>query len=280
MSQKSYDGSPTLYLIPTPIGNMDDITLRAINILSKVEVIFAEDTRVTSLLLNHLDIKKKLFSSHLFNEHSNKDKMLEYLRSGYDVGLVSDRGTPVISDPGYELAKVAIDNNFNVVGLPGATALVPALISSGLSPMPFLFYGFLNNKETKRKKELEELKNIKATIIFYEAPHRILKTLADVLEVMGNRRVSISREISKKYEEIYRGTVDQVILQLSNVKGEIVLLVEQDYSEKTYDNLTVIEHVNLYIKEGLKSKDAIKAVAQDRNVSKTDVYNIYHNIKK
>mgnify|MGYP000218863599 CR=1 FL=1 len=151
MSQKSYDKSPTLYLIPTPIGNLEDITLRAINILKEVEVIFCEDTRVTALLLNHLNIKKRLISSHKFNESMNDDKLLEYLNKGVDVGLVTDRGTPIISDPGYELVKVAINNHFNVVALPGPTAFVPALIASGLSPQPFLFYGFLNSKESKMK---------------------------------------------------------------------------------------------------------------------------------
>ena len=152
MSQISYNNTPTLYLIPTPIGNLDDITLRAIKILQEVEVIFSEDTRVTSLLLNHLNIKKKLISNHEYNEKNNADKLLEYLKNGYSVGLVSDRGTPVISDPGYDLAKAAIENNFNVVSLPGATALIPALTVSGIEPMPFLYYGFLNSKEGKRKK--------------------------------------------------------------------------------------------------------------------------------
>ena len=147
MSQKSYDGTPTVYLIPTPIGNLDDITLRSIKVLKSVEVIFSEDTRVTALLLKHLDISKKLISSHKFNESENKNKLIEYLKNGYDVGIVSDRGTPVISDPGYELAKFAIINNYNVVGLPGATALIPALIMSGINPMPFLFYG----RHTKTK---------------------------------------------------------------------------------------------------------------------------------
>ena len=180
MSQKSYDNTPTLYLIPTPIGNMDDITLRAINTLKKVEVIFCEDTRVTGLLLKHLDIKKKLISSHLYNEEKNYNKLLSYLEKGYDVGLVSDRGTPIISDPGYFLAKYASDKGYNVVGLPGPTALISALIMSGIQPMPFLFYGFLNSKEGKRQKELENLKNINATLIFYESPHRIEKTLNDI----------------------------------------------------------------------------------------------------
>lgn len=280
MSQKSYDNSPTLYLIPTPIGNMEDITLRAIKIMKEVEVIFAEDTRVTSLLLKSLDIKKKLISSFNYNEETNKDKLLEYLNNGYNVGLVSDRGTPVISDPGYELASCAIEHGFNVVGLPGATALIPALITSGISPMPFLFYGFLNSKSSKRKQELELLKDEKATLIFYEAPHRILDTLDDMKNILGNRKISISREISKKFEEIYRGTLDDISSQLVDIKGEFVIIVGGNNKEKTYDNLTIIEHVNLYIKEGKDSKDAIKIVAKERNLNKRDVYNEYHNIGK
>ena len=210
MSQKSYDGSPTVYLIPTPIGNMEDITLRALHLLESVDVLFSEDTRVTSLLLNYYHIKKKLISSHKYNETKNSSKLLSYLEQGKSVGIVSDRGTPVISDPGYELAIVAIKNGYNVVGLPGATALIPALITSGISPMPFLFYGFLNNKPSKRRKELESLKKISATLIFYEAPHRLEQTLQDMIQILGNRNVSISREISKKYEEIYRETLQNI----------------------------------------------------------------------
>ena len=154
MSQKSYDGTATLYLIPTPIGNMEDITMRSLEILKKVEVIFSEDTRITLQLLKHFNIKKKLIANHQYNEEENKKKLLDYLKNGYDVGLVTDRGTPVISDPGYILASFAIENQYNVVGLPGPTALIPALITSGISPRPFLFYGFLNSKEGKRDKEL------------------------------------------------------------------------------------------------------------------------------
>lgn len=279
MSQKSYDNTPTLYLIPTPIGNMEDITLRSMNIMKEVEVIFAEDTRVTSLLLKSLQIKKKLISSFNYNEENNKDKLLEYLKNGYNVGLVSDRGTPVISDPGYELAKFAIDNGYNVVGLPGPTALIPALITSGISPMPFLFYGFLNSKSSKRKNELENLKNEQATLIFYEAPHRIIETIEDMKNTLGNRKVAISREISKKFEEIYRGTLDTITCQLIDIKGEFVIVVEGNSRHNTYESLTIIEHINLYIKEGKDSKEAIKIVAKERKLKKQDVYNVYHNIK-
>ena len=276
MSQISYNNTPTLYLIPTPIGNLDDITLRTIHVLKEVEVVFSEDTRVTALLLNHLNIKKKLISNHEYNERENKDKLLEYLKNGYSVGLVSDRGTPVISDPGYELAQVAIKNNYNVVSLPGATALIPALTVSGIEPMPFLYYGFLNSKESKRKKELENLKNIKYTMIFYEAPHRITKTLEEMLEILGNRKISISREITKKFEEVYRGTIQDVIEETKEIKGEIVIVVSGNKEEISYDDLSIEDHVNLYIKNGLNSKEAIKKVAEDRNIKKSEVYNIYH----
>lgn len=276
MSQKSYDKTPTVYLIPTPIGNLDDITLRSIKTLEQVEVIFSEDTRVTSLLLNHLNISKKLISSHKFNEAENRDKLLSYLEQGYDVGVVSDRGTPVISDPGYELASYAIERGYNVVGLPGATALIPALIMSGITPMPFLFYGFLDHKEGKRKKELETVKSLPYTLIFYEAPHRLQKNLQNMLDVLGNRKISISREISKKYEEVYRGTITDVMEQTVDIKGELVIVVEPNLQEKTYDNLTLIEHIHLYIKEGYTSKDAIKQVAHDRGLTKNEVYKEYH----
>lgn len=276
MSQKSYDNSPTLYLIPTPIGNLDDITLRTIKILNEVEVIFCEDTRVTSLLLNHLNIKKKLISNFEYNENKNDHKLLEYLKNGYNVGLVSDRGTPVISDPGYELAKVAIDNGYNVVSLPGATALIPALTSSGIEPMPFLYYGFLNSKDSKRRKELESFKLFKYTMIFYEAPHRIKKTLEDMLNILGNRKISISREITKKFEEIYRGNIKEILENIEEIKGEIVIVVSGNNEEVDFNDLTIEEHIAMYIDMGLNSKEAIKKVAQDRNVKKSDIYNEYH----
>ena len=281
MSQKSYDNSPTLYLIPTPIGNMEDITIRAVNTLKMVDVVFCEDTRVTGQLLKYLEISKKLISSHNYNESCNKEKLLEYLSSGSNVGLVSDRGTPIISDPGYELAKVAIEEGYNVVSLPGATALIPALTSSGISPMPFYYYGFLNSKDSARRKELEFLKNIDATLILYEAPHRINKTLKDLGNILGNnRKICISREITKKYEEIYRGTIGELIEQNNEYKGELVVVVEGNKETIEYKNLTVEEHVDLYIEDGKSSMDAIKIVAKERGMKKSEVYDIYHNIEK
>ena len=276
MSQKSNNGESTLYLIATPIGNMEDITYRAINILKGVEVIFSEDTRMTNQLLKYYNIKKKLIANHQYNEKENTNKLLGYLKNGYSVGLVTDRGTPIISDPGYYLAKAAINDNYNVVAIPGATAFVPALIVSGIDAQPFTFYGFLNSKQGKRKKELNKIKNYDMALIFYEAPHRLSETLLDMLEILGNRRCSISREITKKFEEIYRGNIKEIIEQVKDVKGEIVIVLEGNKNVNTYDNLTIIEHVNLYIKEGYDSKEAIKKVAKERQINKNEVYSKYH----
>lgn len=282
MIQKSYNSevSAVVYLIPTPIGNLQDITFRAVEILKSVDVIFCEDTRVTSLLLSHFDIKKKLYSSHKFNEENNKEKLLSYLEDGKKVGIVSDRGTPIISDPGYTLVKIALENHYPVIGLPGPTAFVPALIMSGLSPQPFYFYGFLQSKESKRKVELEQLKKIKDTLIFYEAPHRIMKTLNQMLEVFGNRKICIAREISKKFETVYRGNIQEIIDSGEEMKGEIVLLVDGNHQPDSYEYLTIIEHVNLYMKEGLKTMDAIKKVSKDRGIPKKAVYEEYHGTRR
>lgn len=276
MSQKSFDGKNALYLISTPIGNMEDITLRSIHILQMVDVIFSEDTRVTSQLLSYLKIKKPLYANHKFNESSNKEKILDFLKQGKNIGLVTDRGTPCISDPGSVLTKHVINAGFPVIALPGANAFVPALIVSGISTDRFYFYGFLNHKEAKRKQELKEIASFTDTIIFYEAPHRICETLENMLEILGNRRISISREISKRYEEVYRGTIEEILREIKGAKGEMVIIVEGNSSLKTYDHLTVTKHVHLYMKEGLDKKDAMKAVAKDRNMRKSEVYSIYN----
>lgn len=279
MIQKSYDNSPTVYLIPTPIGNMEDITLRAINILKKVEVLFTEDTRVTGLLLNNLDIKKKLISSHKYNEETNFEKILKYLNDGHDVGIVTDRGTPIISDPGYGLTKFVIKNGFNLVCLPGATALIPALAVSGLPADKFLFYGFLDSRQSKRRKELENIKLIKETIIFYESPHRIEETLKDMGNILGNRRISISREISKLYEEVYRGNVWEILKQGINIKGEFVIVVSGNNEEVIINQNDYLNEIDDLIKDGFKTNDAIKIVSKKYNLNKSDVYKEYHENK-
>lgn len=272
MNQKSYDGSPTLYLVPTPIGNLGDFTFRAVEVLNQVEVIFSEDTRITINLLNHYDIKKKLIAFHKFNEEQKVGVVLSYLENGKSVAIVSDRGTPVLSDPGEICTKKVIEKGYNVVSLPGATAAIPAITASGLDSSKFIFYGFLNSKSSKRKKELEFLKNNKMTIIFYEAPHRIMEMLADLKEVFGDRKISISREISKKFEEIYRAKISEVMNMLTEVKGEFVIVVEGNKDVISFDDITIKEHVNMYMEDGLTEKEAIKKVAKERNMSKSDVY--------
>lgn len=280
MSQKSYSNNvPTLYIIPTPVGNMEDITIRALNVLKDVDVIFCEDTRVTKQLLSYFNIEKKLISCHKFTENIKLDKVIEYLNANSKVGLVSDRGTPIISDPGYEIAKGVIDAGFNVVSLPGATAFVPALTMSGIVPQPFLFYGFLNSKSSKRKEELNNIKDLDSTIIFYEAPHRLIEMLNDVKDILGNRQVSISREISKKFEEVYRGKILDVIEEVGTPMGEFVIVVEGNYEKENYNDISISDHVNIYIQQGYSVMDAIKKVAKERSVSKNEIYSIYHNLK-
>lgn len=277
MWQSSYDDSPTLYLVPTPIGNLEDMTYRSINILNTVEVIFSEDTRVTLQLLNHFDIKKKLIALHDHNEDSEKEKVLEYLKNGKSIAIVTDRGTPIISDPGYKTVKYVTDNGYNVVGLPGANAFVPALITSGIEPSPFIFYGFLNSKDSKRKAELENLKFCKYTIIFYEAPHRIKKTMEEILEIFGDRQVSLSREISKKFESIYRGNISDLLPTLDNIKGEFVIVVSPYKEDNSSNNkLSIIDNIKLYIENGMEVMDAIKRVAKERNIPKNEIYREYH----
>lgn len=276
MSQKSYNGNNSLYLIPTPIGNLEDITLRAINTLKLVDVIFCEDTRIAGMLLNKLEIKKRLISCNNVNEEQVKEKVLKELKSGLNVGLITDRGTPIISDPGYKSVEFVIEHGYNVIGLPGPTALIPALITSGIEPSPFLFYGFLNSKTSKMERELEELKSLKYTLIFYEAPHRIIDTLKSLKKVLGDRKISVNREISKLYEEIYRGKISDIIEELSiDVKGEFVIVVEGNKEIVDYNNISIKEHIISYVNLGYSEKEAMKLVARDRNTIKSEIYKEY-----
>lgn len=275
MLQNSYDGKPTLYLISTPIGNLDDITYRSVKILNDVDVIFSEDTRVTLNLLNYLGINKKLIALHEHNEDMAKEKVLEYLKNGNNIALVTDRGTPIISDPGYKTVKYITDNNYNVVALPGPTAFVPALITSGLAPQPFLFYGFLDSKDSLKRSELERLSDEEETIIFYEAPHRIIRTLNMMLDIFGDRNISISREISKKFETIYRGKISDVI-NIIPEKGEFVIIVEGVKDKIVDNNITIKDAVDNYIRTGFDVMTSIKKVSKDRNVPKNVIYKEYH----
>lgn len=276
MRQKSYDNSPSLYLIPTPIGNMEDITLRSINTLKMVDLILCEDTRITGELLKKLDIKKKLIHSDDHTEDGLKEMVLEKLKEGLNIGLVTDRGTPIISDPGYKIVEFISNNGFNVISLPGPTAFVPALTASGLNPQPFLFYGFLNSKESKREKELESLKKLPYTIILYEAPHRIHSMLDSLLKVFGDRKIALNREISKRYEEIIRGNISEVLEIVDELKGEMVIVVEGNTKDEDYSSMTILEHINLYLEDGMTEKEAIKKVAVERSIPKSVVYKEYH----
>lgn len=280
MRQSSYDGSASLYLIPTPIGNLDDITVRALKVLEMVDFILCEDTRESSKLLNHFNIKKRLVSCHEYNEDKIKKYIVSELKNGKNIGLITDQGSPIVSDPGYVVSKAVIDNHFNVIALPGATAFVPALTSSGLSPSPFLFYGFLQTKESKIKKELISLSKLPYTLIFYEAPHRIEKTLMYMLEVFGNRNISIHREISKLHEEICRGTIQELIPIVPELKGEFVVVVDGNHEDIDYSSMSILEHINLYLDDGMSEKDAIKTVAKERGVAKSIIYKEYHENKK
>lgn len=278
MWQKSYDDSPSLYLVPTPIGNLEDITYRAVNVLKNVDVIFSEDTRQTALLLNYYEIKNKLICLEDHNENVVKNKVLSYLKEGKNVAIVTDRGTPIISDPGYKTVKLIVDSGYNVISLPGPTAFVPALTVSALPPLPFLFYGFLNNKDSKRRKELKNLEKVEYSMIFYEAPHRIIKTLKDMYEIFGDRHISISREISKKFESIYRGTLSNIINDFDNIKGEFVIVIEGN-SNEIKEDLDVITLINDYVKKGYSISDAIKKVSNDTNINKNELYRVYHGGK-
>lgn len=278
MSQKSYQTNQNkLYLIPTPIGNMDDITFRALKTLEMVDLILCEDTRVTEQLLAHFHLHKRLLSCHDHNEDKMQDKVLQFLQEALNIGLVTDRGTPIISDPGYKIVSYVVQNGYDVISLPGPTALIPALTMSGLNPSPFLFYGFTSSKYEQKRRELASLARLPYTLIFYESPHRIIDTLTAFLEVFGDREIAICREISKLYEEVYRGTISQVIQELGDaIKGELVIVVSGNLQVEDYSSLSIIEHVQLYMEDGLSSKEAIKKVALERDLPKSVVYKEYH----
>ena len=266
---------PSLYLIPTPIGNLDDITIRGLKTLELVDVILCEDTRETSKLLSKYNIKNKLVSCHEFNEDKMKDKVLGYLNTGLNVGLVTDQGTPLISDPGYRIALYISAHNYNIVSLPGATAFVPALTISALAPSPFTFYGFLNAKKNKQIKELGALRNHPYTLIFYEAPHRLIDTLNNIKEVFGDRKICVVREISKKYEQAIRGKISEVLETDFPIKGEFVIVVEGAVLEFDFNSMSIVEHVDFYINDGNTKNEAIKLVAKERGIPKSVVYKEY-----
>ena len=275
MWQESYDGKPSVYLVPPPIGNLGDMTFRAIEVLKMVDAIFSEDTRVTLQLLNHFEIKNKLIHLDDHNEENVKDQVLGYLKEDKNVAIVTDRGTPIISDPGYKTVKFLKELGYNVIALPGACAFVPALVASSISSEQFTFYGFLSSKEQKMREELTNLKDSEYTLVFYEAPHRIVRTLEAMLEIFGDRYISISREISKLHESVFVGKISEALSSSEMMKGEFVIVVSAK-EELDDEDMSIIDSVNLYIRSGLSSMDAIKRVAKERKISKNTVYMEFH----
>ena len=262
-----------LYLVATPIGNLGDMTFRAVEILKSVDVIYAEDTRNSITLLKHFDIETKLLSYHEFNKELKEDEIVSRLKAGENVAIISDAGLPVISDPGFDIARRAIKEDIPVTPIPGASAGISALIASGLNPLPFTFIGFVDSKTTKRKKELEEFKYYKNTLIFHEAPHRLKETLTDMLEVFGDRNIVIGRELTKKFEEFIRGTISEVIEVSDSLKGEMIVLVEGFKEEKSLSNPFL--EIEKLIGLNYKPKEAIKEVASMFNLNKQDLYKEY-----
>ncbi|HEX6593278.1 MAG TPA: 16S rRNA (cytidine(1402)-2'-O)-methyltransferase [Bacillota bacterium] len=285
--QKSFqeEEQGKLYVVPTPIGNLEDITYRALNVLQTVTIIAAEDTRHTKKLLNHFKIQTPMISYHEHNKRQRTEELIHRLQRGESIALVSDAGMPAISDPGYELVQAAIAKEVSVIVLPGANAALCALVGSGLATDKFLFYGFLPRKKSDKEAELKRLQSLQATLIFYESPYRLKETLADLQNQLGNRNISIARELTKHFEEYIRGSVDELRQWAENnpLKGEFCLVVEgnkQKDVEKNHlwwSHLTVKEHVSYYVQsESKSSKEAIKQVALERNLPKREVYRAYH----
>ena len=270
-----------LYLVATPIGNLEDITLRAINVLKNVDLIAAEDTRHTLKLLNHLEISKPMISCHRHNENEKSNKIIEKLKEGKNIAIVSDAGTPGISDPGEEVVKEAIKEKIKIIPIPGACAAINALIVSGIDTKEFYFLGFLPLNKKLRKEKLNEIKNINKTIILYEAPHKILNTINDLENILENRQVVFAREITKIHEEFIRGTIKEIKEKIENPKGEFVIIIEGNKNVENIENklnlLTINEHYNYYENKGYSKKEIIKLIAKDRNVNKNEIYQKFIN---
>jgi len=288
-SQKStiHDQTGCLYLVGTPIGNLEDMSVRALRILKEADIIAAEDTRNTKKLCNYFDIETPLISYHEHNLAVGGEKLLTLLQEGKTIALVSDAGLPCISDPGADIVVKAIAQNFPVVPVPGPNAAISALIASGLTPQPFFFYGFLNRGKKERRQQLEQLKKRQETMLFYEAPHRLKETLKDMELILGNRRIVLARELTKKFEEFLRGTLNEAVewSQNEEIRGEFCIVLEgnsnieeEDNEEAYWVKMSFVEHVDYIIaQDGVTSKEAIKEVAKLRQVSKRDVYNEYHS---
>ena len=267
--------SGILYVVATPIGNLEDITLRAIRILKEVDLIAAEDTRHTLKLLNHLEISKPMISYHRHNEETRQDVIIDKLKEGKNIALVSDAGTPGICDPGEVVIKRCIEENIEIIPIPGACAMINALICSGLDTKEFEFIGFLPLNKNNRKEKLREIEKSRKSLILYEAPHKLKETLKDLKEILDDRKIVLARELTKIHEEFIRKDIDELIEISESLKGEFVIIIEgskQDTEENDLLNLTLDEHYEFYEKMGYSKKDIIKKIAKDRNVNKNEIY--------
>lgn len=276
-----------LYLVPTPIGNLKDITLRALEVLESVDEIAAEDTRQSLKLLNHFEIKKSLFSYHKHNEQGKSYNIIEKLKKGINIAIITDAGTPGISDPGSVIVEKCIEEGIPFEVLPGATAITTALVYSGLDTTKFIFRGFLPRENKDRIPVIEEVKNARDTLIFYEAPHRLLNTLSFLLDNLGNRSIAACRELTKLHEEIFRGSIIESINYFTEnrPRGEFVLVIsgksDEDIKiekESQWIDLSIEEHLEKVISEGINKKEAIKLVAKERGLAKKDVYKYSTNL--
>ena len=273
--------SGKLYLLATPIGNLEDITLRALKIMKEADLIAAEDTRHTVKLLNYFNISKPLISYHRHNEEEKVEKIIKKLKEGMNIALVSDAGTPVISDPGEIVVTEAIKNNIEIISIPGPCALITGLIASGISAKEFSFLGFLPLNKKTRKEKLEEIKKENKTIILYEAPHKIKNTLNDLKSFLENRKIVLCRELTKIHEEYIRGNIDDVIKKIEKPKGEFVIVIEkndENIKEEKDDllkKMTLDEHYTYYKRMGIEKKEIIKKIAKDKNVHKNEIYKYF-----
>lgn len=264
-----------LYLVATPIGNLDDITIRAIQTLQSVDLIAAEDTRHSLKLLNHLNISKPLISYHRHNEDIKTDVLVNKLLNGENIALITDAGTPAISDPGEFIVKEAIKNNIEIIPIPGACALINALITSGLDTREFAFYGFLPLNKKLRKNKFEDIKKEKKTIIIYEAPHKISVTLDDIYKNLGDVNIVLAREITKIHESFLRGKISQIIEKVDELKGEMIILIEGNKwieEEKDGINISIDEQYSLYENQGMKKNEIIKKIAKENGIERNEVY--------
>lgn len=271
-----------LYIVATPIGNLEDITLRAINVLKEVDFIIAEDTRHSLKLLNHLEISKPLISYHRHNEENKTEDILNKIEEGKNIALISDAGTPVISDPGEFIVKEAIEREIEVIPIPGASAIITALMAAGVNTRNFTFYGFLSLNKKIRTKELEQIKDNNNTVILYEAPHKIKNTMQDLEDYVDDRKIVIARELTKIHEEFIRGTIDEIKDKLQNPKGEYVIIIDKNENineneENKLRELSIEEHYKYYEKMGLEKKEIIKKIAKDRQVAKNEIYKQFIN---